>query len=93
MRHDHAVILERCRNGGRLCKTITTNRAGNPATSYCLEPSGDHVSERQALDLLRSGKFTPVGDGLLGPDSSQTLRHDSSDQPHRPDAGNENRRR
>ena len=68
------TILERCRNGERLCKTIATNRAGNPVTSYCLEPSGAHVTENQALGLLRNGKFEPVGDGLLGLDSSQTWR-------------------
>lgn len=80
MRRNHTTILERCRNGERLCKTITTNRGGNPVTSYCLEPSGTHVTEGQALGLLRSGKFVPVGDGLLGLESSQTWRHDSSDQ-------------
>jgi len=67
-------ILERCGNGERLSKTITANRAGNPVTSYCLEPSGTHVTETQALGLLRSGKFVPAGDGLLGLESSQTWR-------------------
>ena len=66
MRRKHTTILELCRNGERLSKTITTNRAGNPVTAYCLEPSGAHVTESQALNLLRSGKFVPVGDGLLG---------------------------
>jgi hypothetical protein len=71
-RNDH--VLQRCRNGERLAKTITTNRAGNPVTSYCLEPSGTHVTEGQALGLLNSGKFVPVGYGLFDVESSQTWR-------------------
>jgi hypothetical protein len=67
-------ILDRCRNGERLTKTIATNRAGNPAISYCLEPSGTHVVENQGHSLLNSGKFEPVGDGLFGFNSSQTWR-------------------
>ena len=63
-----------CGNGERLCKTVGVNRAGNPVISYCLEPSGTHVTEGQALGLLRSGKFVPAGDGLLELDSSQTWR-------------------
>jgi hypothetical protein len=74
MRSNDPSVLERCRNGERLTKTITTNRAGNPVVSYCLEPSGAHVTENQALGILRSGKFEPVGDGLLGLESSQTWR-------------------
>jgi hypothetical protein len=74
MRPNNPSVLERCRNGERLCKTITTNRAGNPMVSFCLEPSGAHVTEGQALGLLRSGKFVPAGDGLLELDSSQTWR-------------------
>jgi hypothetical protein len=78
-------ILDRCRTGERLAKTITTNRAGNPVISYCLEPSGLHVVESQALGLLKSGKFEPMGDGLLGLDTSQTWRlkerHDESGKP------------
>ena len=73
------TILERCRNGERLAKTMTTNRAGNPVVSFCLEPSGTHVTEDQALGLLRTGEFMPVGDGLLGLESTQTWRHDSND--------------
>ena len=67
-------VLERCRKGERLAKTITTNRAGNPVTSYCLEPSGTHVTKGQFLGLLRSGNFVPVGDGLFDVESSQTWR-------------------
>jgi hypothetical protein len=74
MRHNDPSVLERCRNGERLAKTIATNRAGNPVVSFCLEPSGTHVTEGQALGLLRSGKLVPVGDGLLGLESSQQWR-------------------
>jgi hypothetical protein len=74
MQHNDPSILERCRNGERLAKTITRNRAGNPVVSFCLEPSGTPVSENQALGLLRNGKLEPVGDGLLGLESSQTWR-------------------
>ena len=74
MRHIPTWILVLCGNGERLCKTVGNNRAGNPVTSYCLEPSGTHVAEGEALALLKSGKFVPVGDGLLGPESSQTWR-------------------
>jgi hypothetical protein len=74
MPHTPTRILERCRNGECLAKTITRNRAGNPMVSFCLEPSGTHVTEGQAIGLLRSGKFAPVGDGLLGFESSQTWR-------------------
>jgi hypothetical protein len=77
MRCNPSVLVERCRNGERLAKTITKNRAGNSVVSFCLEPSGAHVTESQALGLLRSGKFVPVGDGLLGLESSQTWRFES----------------
>ena len=69
MRHNATSILERCRNGECLAKTITRNRAGNPMVSFCLEPSGTHVTEGQAIGLA-----PPVGDGLLGFESSQTWR-------------------
>ena len=74
MQRNDPSILECCRNGECLAKTMTRNRAGNPMVSFCLEPSGAHVTEGQALGLLRSGKFVPAGDGLLELDSSQTLR-------------------
>jgi hypothetical protein len=64
MPHTPTSILEGCRNGECLAKTITRNRAGNPMVSFCLEPSGTHVTEGQAT----------VGDGLLGFESSQTWR-------------------
>jgi len=67
-------VLERCRKGERLAKTITKNRAGNPAVGFCLEPSGTHVTKGQARSLLRSGNFVPVGDGLFDVESSQTWR-------------------
>jgi hypothetical protein len=40
--------------------------------NYCLEPSGVHVSEQQAVNLLESGLFVPSGDGLFSAETSQT---------------------
>ena len=49
MQHIPTWILMLCGNGERLCKTVGVNRAGNPVTSYCFEPSGTHVEPEQAV--------------------------------------------
>ena len=65
-------ILDLCRQGQRLCKTMFTTCAGHPVTNYYLEPSGVHVSEKQAVYFLESGLFVPSGDGLFSAETSQT---------------------
>ena len=74
MRQIPTWCLTLCHRGEKLCKTVGVNRAGNPITSYCFEPSGTHVAEREALSLLKSGKFEPAGDGLFEVETSQTWR-------------------
>jgi hypothetical protein len=67
-----AQILECCRNGERLCKTLHLKRSGETEITHCLETSGAHVSRSQAEALLRSGLFVPAGDGFFTSELSQT---------------------
>lgn len=71
-RRSRKYILGLCRKGQKLCKTIATNRLGNPEVSYRLEPSGVPVTKTQAFQLLDGDLFEPTGDSLLEANLSQT---------------------
>lgn len=67
------VIID-MRGGERLCKTIRLKDggAGDTIFEFHLEPSGKHVGPATAKRILTTRYVVPMGDGLLGPDSSQT---------------------
>jgi hypothetical protein len=67
-------IINRCRTGQRLTKTLWTSAGGVPHVAFHLEPSGAHVTEYQALSLLDRGLFEPTGDGLFEAGTSQTWK-------------------
>lgn len=56
----------------RLCKTIRLKQGGDTIFEYHLEPSGKRVGQGTAKRILVSHYVVPMGDGLLGPDTSQT---------------------
>lgn len=69
----HRVIVD-MRGGERLCKTIRLKDggAGDTILEFHLEPSGRRVGPATAKRILTTRYVVPMGDGLLGPDSSQT---------------------
>lgn len=66
----HVVIA--MRGGQRLCKTIRLKVGGDTEYEYHLEPSGKTVPNGAAKRILVSRYVVPMGDGLLGSESSQT---------------------
>jgi hypothetical protein len=67
-------VLNLCRKGQKLTKTMWISARGTPHVNYHLEPGGVHVSEQIALGLLGRGLFEPTGDGLFEAGTSQTWK-------------------
>lgn len=68
------LVVIAMRGGERLCKTIRLKEGGdgNTVFEFHLEPSGKRVGQGTAKRILVSHYVAPMGDGLLGPDTSQT---------------------
>lgn len=65
-------IVDRCRGGERLCKTYRQKATGETEVLFCFEPSGRRAAPASAAQAIESGLLRPLGDGLLGEESSQS---------------------
>jgi tellurite resistance protein len=66
------LIIDRCKNGQRLCKSHHLKISGNTETRYLLEPSGKRVSPKSAEEAINSGILVAANDGLFDASDSQT---------------------
>lgn len=65
-----AAIIERCKNGQRLCKSFRFKESGDTEIIFFFEPSGKRAGPKSAQEAIATGLLKPMGDGLL--DDSQT---------------------
>lgn len=65
-------IVEACRHGERLCKSLRIKDSGEHEVRFHFEPSGRRAPEKSSAAAIASGLLFPGGDGLFGDDSSQT---------------------
>lgn len=65
-------IIDTCRRGQRLCKSLRLKESGHTEIAFHYEPSGRHVPFVSAHAATETEYLLPANDGLLGPDSSQT---------------------
>lgn len=65
-----AAIIQRCKNGQRLCKSFRFKESGGTEVMYFFEPSGKRAGPKSAQEAIATGLLTPMHDGLL--DDSQT---------------------
>jgi hypothetical protein len=66
------AVIARCKNGQSLRKTFRFKESGETEILFCFEPSGKRCGPRSAQQAIESGLLTPLCDGLLGPETSQT---------------------
>lgn len=64
------AIIERCRNGQRLCKSFRFKESGDTEVMFFFEPSGKRAGPKSAQEAIASGLLKPINDGLF--DNSQT---------------------
>ena len=67
-------VVDRCRTGEVLCKTIRPKPTGETEAAWSFEPSGRAAPPKSSLDAIANGLLVPQGDGLFGDDHSQTWR-------------------
>ena len=65
-------IVERLEKGERLCKQLRPKETGETEITFTFEPSGRRAGAKSAQEAIAEGLLTPAGDGLLGPEYSQT---------------------
>ena len=70
MSHRAAAIIERCKNGQRLCKSFRFKESGDTEVLFFFEPSGKRAGPKSAQEAIATGLLKPLNDGLF--DSSQT---------------------
>ena len=68
------AVIEKCRGGQSLCKSIRHKETNDAEVLWFFEPSGRRAGPKSAGAAINSGFLQPAGDGLFGPDSSQTWR-------------------
>ena len=66
------AIVDRCQRGERLRKALSLNEAGKTEITFWFDPSQKRCGPKSAAAAIKSGLLVPAGDGLLGPESSQT---------------------
>lgn len=69
-------VINTVRRGQRLTKSLRLKETGDLATqiTFAFEPSGRRAGLKSSQEAIASGFLLPMGDGLLGDDSSQTWR-------------------
>jgi hypothetical protein len=65
-----AAIIERCKNGQRLCKSFRFKESGDTEIIFFFEPSGKRAGPKSAQEAIATGLLKPLNDGLF--DASQT---------------------
>jgi hypothetical protein len=65
-------ILDRMARGERLVCQIRPLGGGETGRAYAFEPSGKPAAEKASVLAISKGLIVPVGDGLFGPEDSQT---------------------
>lgn len=70
MSHRAAAIIERCRNGQRLCKSFRFKESGDTEVLFFFEPSGKRAGQKSAQEAIATGMLKPLNDSLF--DASQT---------------------
>lgn len=69
-------IVDRCRAGEVLCKTLIHGADGRDVVLFLLHPSNKPVRPKSSEEAIASGLLVAQRDGLFGPDTSQTWRAD-----------------
>lgn len=70
MSHRAAAIIDRCKNGQRLCKSFRFKESGDTEIMFFFEPSGKRAGPKSAQEAIATGLLKPLKDGLF--DLSQT---------------------
>lgn len=65
-------VIDRVRDGGKLCKFLHPVNGLEDDTQFFIEPQGRRVAAKSAQEAIKSGLLRPAGDGLFGEDTSQT---------------------
>lgn len=65
-------VIDRVRDGGKLCKFLRPVNGLEDDTQFFIEPQGRRVPAKSAQEAIKSGLLRPTGDGLFGEETSQT---------------------
>lgn len=65
-------VVDRVRDGEKLCKCIRQKTTGETEVEFAYEPSARRVPAKTAQEAIKSGFLRPACDGLFGEDTSQT---------------------
>jgi hypothetical protein len=65
-------VIDRVRDGGKLCKFLRPIDGLEGDTQFFIEPKGSRIAAKSAQEAIKSGLLKPVGDGLFGEETSQT---------------------
>jgi hypothetical protein len=65
-------VVDRCRGGERLCKSLRQTEHGETVVEFAFEPSARRVAPALARAAIETPFLKPVGDGLFGDETSQT---------------------
>lgn len=65
-------VIDRVREGGKLCKFFRPIADSEDDTQFFIEPQGRRVAPKSAQEAIKSGLLQPAGDGLFGAETSQT---------------------
>lgn len=66
-------VVNQMREGQRLCRSYRLKESGETEVTYIFEPSGKRCGPKSAEAAIGTKFVMPLGDGLLGPESSQTF--------------------
>ncbi len=67
------LIINKCRDGERLQKTLIYKSTGETEISFTFEPSGRRAGPKSAQAAIKSPFMSPRGDGLFDASTSQTF--------------------
>ncbi len=67
-----SVVLNRLRQGNKLCKSLRMKESGVTEVIYYYEPFGRRIGLTTAERVIKDGHVVPSGDGLFGAETSQT---------------------
>jgi hypothetical protein len=68
------AVIDRCRQGETLCKSLRRKETGETEINFYFEPSGRKAGPRSSQDATKTPFLVPNNDGLLDAGSSQTWR-------------------
>ena len=66
------AVVENLKRGQTLCKLLRRKETGETEVIFFYEPSGRQCGPKTAQKAIAAGLLKPSGDGLFGPESSQT---------------------